>query len=106
MKKLIILFAACLMAVSGIGQDAQFLDVNHGTNSLVRYKLYPTMNTSIFLKLDTRTGSIYQVHIPLDAGVHGQAYIGIPIDSSVTDTINGRYELYPTDHHWNFLLVD
>lgn len=110
MKRLFFFLAAAMMAAGVMAQiDSQFYDVNHNTDSLVRYKLYPTLNMAIFLKLDTRTGAIYQVTISNKAEARSaeQSYLGIPDKTEEeTDTINGRYELYPTQYLQTFILID
>lgn len=105
--KWIITIALCLFAFSLKAQDQlQFNQVNHTVNTNVRYKLYPTFNVWTFIKLDTRKGDLTQVHFSIDEE-EAEVYLGAPpkiIDEK--DTVNGRFELYPTSNSWTFLLLD
>lgn len=76
-------------------------------NSVPRYKIYPTENFNIQLKLDTATGKVWMVQISLgdsDAMV-------VPVDETSVlydfeDVRAGRFELYPTKNMHNFILLD
>ncbi len=73
-----------------------------------RYKLYPTQNTWTFLELDTQTGRIWQVQY----SVQGSSYrFKTRLNSwsllEASDLqVSGRFELYPTQNMYNFLLLD
>ncbi len=74
-------------------------------NPNVAYKLYPTQNMWTFLKLDTRNGKIWQVQY----SVKGDDYrfeTCLNNLSLTTKEINGRFELYPTQNMFNFILLD
>lgn len=70
------------------------------------YKLYPTQNIWTFLKLNTRNGKIWQVQF----SVKGDDYRfetplnEIPLTKYLEK--DGRYELYPTQNMYNFILLD
>ena len=75
------------------------------TNSISKYKLYPTQNMWTSLKLDTATGQIWQVQY----SVKGEEYrFETPLSLNVLNTskVNGRYELYSTDNIYNFVMLD
>jgi hypothetical protein bfra3_24007 len=77
-------------------------EVNDGA----RYELYSTQNIWTFLKLDTRTGRIWQVQYSLESGKQGEWVLN---DRSLTQNSeggNGRFELYPTSNIFNFILLD
>lgn len=69
------------------------------------FKLYPTENIWTFLKLDTRTGQLWQEHWSIDEK-------GSQVELVLSDAIlaegktNGRFELYPTKNFYNFILLD
>lgn len=70
------------------------------------YKMYPTENMWTFLKLDTRTGKVWQVQYSVNSDTHGQVIVN---DTDLTFGTNdkaGRFELYPTQNMYNFLLLD
>lgn len=74
-----------------------------------RYKLYPTKNMWTFLKLDTETGKIWQVQYSIKGG---DTRFEIPLNSGdIAKSLKkskktGRYELYPTQNMYNFILLD
>lgn len=72
------------------------------------YKLYPTENIYTFLRLNTSNGKIDQVQWNLDKD---KEFITILNDVDLTYGIsignhNGRFELYPTQNMYQFLLLD
>ena len=72
-----------------------------------RFKLYPTQNIWTFLKLDTSTGLIWQVQF----STQGEDYrFETCLNSTclVLDEVcpSGRFELYPTQNMYNFVLID
>lgn len=107
MKRLFILLAAVLMTASVMAEIdyPQYRDVNHNTDTQVRYKLYPTFNMWTFLKLDTRTGIITQVQYST-TGNDVECLLGAPTKGLSEEGKNGRYELYPTQNNWTFILLD
>lgn len=75
-------------------------------NDGARYELYSTQNIWTFLKLDTRTGKIWQVQYSLESGKQGEWVLN---DRSLTQNSegkNGRFQLYPTSNIFNFILLD
>lgn len=69
------------------------------------FKLYPTDNMWTFIKLDTRNGKMWQVQF----SVKGDDYrFEMPLNTSslATSLTNGRFELYPTQNMYNFILLD
>lgn len=109
MKRLFLIFAVVMMAASAVAQEKlQFNDVNHQTNSTLRYKLYPTFNIWTYLKLDTQTGRVSMLQFSVNGRENeGEIYIGIPLEVYVgNDAKNGRYEIYPTSNIWTYLMID
>ena len=75
-----------------------------------RYKLYPTTNMWTFLKLDTCLGYVWQVQYDINGNNRMQSlFIFSRVDWNESwepkDNI-GRFELYPTQNMYNFLLMD
>lgn len=75
--------------------------------STPRYKMYPTENINILLKLDTATGKVWMVQY----GTGDKEGLSVPIDDS--SLLNnwatpqaGRFEMYPTHNMYNFILLD
>ena len=106
--------------------------ISFGQEDIERYKLYPTLNINIFLKLDTSTGLMWIVQkassdvesfeqpINVFQFAHLQEEIDIlksrnvdwvrlnKFTKSETPIVGrvGRFKLYPTDNMFNFLLQD
>lgn len=76
-----------------------------------RYKLYPTENMWTFLKLDTCLGYVWQVQFVINSDNRWQdiivytARLDWKESWEPMDNI-GRFELYPTQNTYNFLLLD
>ena len=71
-----------------------------------RFKLYSTQNMYNFLKLNTATGQITQIQWSTRSDNEGTVdYIN---SEDLTDGggVPGRFELYPTQNIYAFLLVD
>lgn len=70
------------------------------------YKLYPTQNYSILIKLDTRNGKMWQVYFTVKEGARGHLSLNPISLVSEEKEINGRFTLYPTENIYSFLLLD
>ena len=100
MKKFLILIVASVLLMCTECCQAS-------ANSPERYKLYPTENIGIFLKLDSATGKIWIVQY----GVGDRQRLVVPLDDTSllapgVNEVPGRYELYPTKNMFNFILLD
>lgn len=78
-------------------------------NTEFAFKLYPTDNMWTFIKLDSRTGKIWQVQYSIDGDQY--RFESSLNESDLTrvaggDAVNGRFELYPTQNTYNFILLD
>ena len=77
--------------------------------STPRYKLYPTQNMWVFLKLDTYFGVVSKVQWSLNSKKERfEVKIGYSndIDEPTGSYYPGRFELYPTTNIYNFILLD
>ena len=71
-----------------------------------RFKLFPTTNMWIFLKLDTSKGKVWMVQYSMEEKNRLEAPISvIPLVNS-SDPAPGRFTLYPTENMWTFILLD
>ena len=107
MKKYLFLLLALIVVplYAQMQGGLQYTDINH--NSATRFKLYPTTNMYNFLKLDTRLGVVNAVQFDINGPNEfeypvGSVWRSIPVDQQV----DGRYELYPTQNYYTFLLLD
>lgn len=125
MKKVLLAMMMCL-PVMGHAQakgntnllDSIHIDVKDIAQQLAKqyvdgvlsntYKLYKTENIYTFLRLNTSNGKIDQVQWNLDKD---KEFITVLNDVDLTYGIsignhNGRFELYPTQNMYQFLLLD
>ena len=83
-------------------QNESKQEVNDGA----RYELYSTQNIWTFLKLDTRTGRIWQVQYSLEEGKRGEWILNAQSLTQNSEGKNRRFQLYPTSNIFNFILLD
>ena len=72
-----------------------------------RYKIYKTENLYNLIKLDTATGRLWQLQYRM--GEVASEVVAIDDNSllwSWEDEVPGRYELYPTNNTYTFILLD
>lgn len=72
----------------------------------VRFKIFPTENIWNFLKLDTKSGKIWQVQYSVNEDYRGETELNDKALVSGDDAENGRFTLYPTKNMYNFILLD
>lgn len=77
------------------------------TYDIERFKLFPTQNMWTFIKLDTQTGQMWQVQYSVKGDEDRFEYDLNP-NPLITKgkKVNGRFELYPTQNIYNFILLD
>lgn len=74
------------------------------------YKLYHTENTWTLLELETYSGRIWQLQYSV--GEDSKRFklelnpYSLALDYNGVAEVNGRYELYPTQNIYNFILLD
>lgn len=74
---------------------------------IARYKLYPTQNIWTFIKVDTQTGQLWQVQYSVNDDSNRTEYDLNPKPLITNNAgINGRFNLYPTQNIYNFILLD
>jgi hypothetical protein len=99
MKRIFLYLLMSLTAVQG------FSNILDDSEQSQRFELYPTQNSFNFLKLDKKTGKIYQVQWSLE----GEKEFSITlngIDLSQFSTDGNCFKLYPTKNMWQFILLD
>uniref|UniRef100_UPI004026615C hypothetical protein n=1 Tax=Alloprevotella sp. TaxID=1872471 RepID=UPI004026615C len=96
------IFLCLLMSLTAVQGFSNILDDSEQSQ---RFELYPTQNSFNFLKLDKKTGKIYQVQWSLE----GEKEFSITlngIDLSQFSTDGNCFKLYPTKNMWQFILLD
>ena len=91
--------------LNNIEQRLEMVDIDLSLKN--RYKLYPTENIYTLLKLDTKTGKIWQVQWSLESKNEGTWIIN---SDDLTSWSGGygsnSFELYPTLNMYQFILID
>lgn len=91
--------------LNNIEQRLEIVDIDLSLKN--RYKLYPTENIYTLLKLDTKTGKIWQVQWSLESENEGTWIIN---SDDLTSWSGGygsnSFELYPTLNMYQFILID
>lgn len=91
--------------LDNIEQMLEIIDIDLSLKN--RYKMYQTENIYNLLKLDTRTGRIWQVQWNLDKSKEGTWSIN---SDDLTPWSGGygsnSFELYPTKNMYQFILID
>ena len=99
MKKLIVLLTICSLSFAAIHAEDD-VKVVVPTSKNTNYALYPAI-TGVFLRLDTRDGTIQGI-VPSNP----KKNLVINAEPLALDKKPGRFELYPTDSSWVWLLFD
>ena len=81
-------------------------EMQDATKVLPRYKLYPTENIYILLKLDTKRGKVWMVQYGVGSTKPAETPIKYYYIADDDEGWNGRFELYPTKNMYNFIMVD
>jgi hypothetical protein len=68
--------------------------------------MFPTDNIWTFLKLDTRSGKIWQVQYSINDNYRGEIELSNKALIAGDKAENGRFTLYPTKNMFNFILLD
>lgn len=104
MKKVVLLFILFLsVTFKALSADPATI-VAPTTTATNNYLLYPTTNFYTFLKLDTRSGEIWQVQYSMNDDNEFEVVLNslkLAIDGKP-----GQFALYPTTNNWTFLLLD
>jgi hypothetical protein len=72
----------------------------------VQYRLFRTNNIWTFLKLDTITGKIWQVHFSVEDDNRAILELNTLDLASGKQRTPGRFTLYPTSNMYTFILID
>ena len=88
----------------------QYLDAiyNQVLSSNPRFKMYSTKHDYILLKLDTATGRVWMVQMGM-SDKSTRREIAVDDSSPLYETdvaINGRFELYPTNNMYSYIMID
>jgi len=109
MKKLFILLIVFFIPFFTFGDDDTTTTCGVSSsdyNPVATYRLYPTRNRWVFLKLNTQTGQIRIIQF--DVQDDNRLDVALNSLDLVTDGnyVNGRFTLYSTRNIWTFILLD
>lgn len=102
MKRLFFILIAALMTVSVWAVDAPQFTQSTSAN----YRLFPTQNIHIFIKLDTRNGKMDLVQWGTNIGDQATAKLSDTSRVTKENEKAGRFTLYATTNMYNFILLD
>lgn len=108
MKRLIILSCLLVLTLGGFAQSNSNVPPRYCVNPDAMFQLFPTENRWIFIKLNTQTGQMWMVQYSTNNKTEA---LTCPLNSisllrGYDEKVNGRFTLYPTQNHYNFLLLD
>lgn len=106
MKKVIYLLFVLILSTQCLAQSN--VPPRYSVNPNATYQLFPTENRWIFIKLNTQTGQMWMLQYSTTSISDA---LSCPLNSysllqSSDEIVNGRYTLYPTQNHYNFILLD
>lgn len=107
-KSIIIAFVCLLIGIAANAQNTATASKS-GTQTEVLvpgYKLFPTTNMWIFLKLDTSRGLVRMVQYSMEDNIRFEVPINYLPLATGSDAIPGRFNLYSTQNMWTFILLD
>lgn len=108
-RSILLVVLACLVISFAAGAQNTATTPKNGKQTEVLvpyYKLFPTTNMWIFLKLDTAQGLVKMVQYSMEANNRLEAPINYLPLASGADAIPGRFNLYATQNMWTFILLD
>lgn len=117
MRKLIIVMISILMFLTGYTRETsgRFKGIPLyyppkifliQSDSSTVYKLFPTENMWTFLKLNTRNGRIWQVQYDVKGNDRFEISLNLFELVTIAEEVNGRFNLYPTQNMYTFILLD
>ena len=106
MKRIVFSIIIGLASVTNFAQSTSDAPIqNISTDSTVVYRLFATNNTYNFIKLNTRSGQMWQVQWSLKDNQFETILSDILLVTKDEEK-NGRFFLYPTTNTYNFILLD
>jgi hypothetical protein len=104
--KIITLFLLLFTSISFAQTTSSVPQQNISTDSCVVYRLFATRNMYNFIKLNTRTGQMWQVQWGTQSDYRFETILSDVSRVNKEEEVNGRFFLYPTQNSYNFILID
>ena len=107
MRSLLFLVLICLASITLFAQSSSDVPVQSiSTDSSVVYRLFATRTMYTFIKLNTRTGQMWQVQWNIANNKRFETTLSdVPLVYQSQER-NGRFFLYPTTNIYTFILLD
>lgn len=106
-------FNICILALASMTLNAQINNsaatINESPqpiNELVKFRLFPTQNMWTFIRLNTRNGRMWQLQYDVSGDNRFETYLNNEPLVTKENEVNGRFNLYPTQNIWTFILLD
>jgi len=107
MKRIVFFIIMGLASLTCFAQSSSEPRIqNISTDSAVVYRLFATKNVYTFIKLNTRTGQMWQVQWGMESKFQFQEILSDISRVGKDEERNGRFFLYPTTNTYNFILLD
>ncbi len=107
MKQILFSISFCLLSVTTLAQSISEAPTQIiSTDSTVVFRLFSTRNMYTFIKLNTRTGQMWQVQWGTESKYQFETILSDISRVSKEEEQTGRFFLYPTTNIYNFILLD
>lgn len=106
MKKLILLVLFSTLSITSFADDDNY-KVYMSPDNNVTYRLFKTSNIHIFIKLNTKDGTMKLVQFSTES-FSDQFEVDLSSKKLAegVNAKNGRFYLYPTSNMYNYILLD
>lgn len=108
MKRILLSIILALIAVISSAQVEvkQSQELSTQNTRSVPYRLFPTQNRWTFIKLNTRSGQMWQVQYSMESETRFTTFLNLDPLVSKDKEVNDRFTLYPTENIFTFILLD
>ena len=108
MKKLLLSLIFTAMTFLSFAQpDNRIMNSSaEQTIMAVPFRLFPTQNMWIFIKLDTRNGKLWQVQYSMKKDSRFETHLNLRSLVHKEKEVINRFTLYPTQNIYTFILLD
>lgn len=107
MRKILILFLfAAFTLIANAQTDVRQTRPDFSQNPNATYRLFPTSNLWIFIKLNTSDGRMWLVQYSTKAGNQVEIPLSKIERADESEKKDGRFTLYATQNMYNFILLD
>jgi len=106
LRKLIIIYILLFCGGIVFAQNSQNAIPEPSQWPQAPYRLFKTQNIWAFIKLDTITGKLWQVHFDVGGDNRLEVILDIQDRASGKQKTPGRFTLYPTSNIYTFILLD